>query len=87
LGLIARVFQCVPQLVDSFVKAPLEIYIRAGRPYPGRQLFARNQLPGMLQKREQNLQRLVVEADSLALPHELARSRIKFESTEAESPG
>ena len=65
------------------VQPTVKIDKRALAPYRSMQLFAANDLPCMLNQAFQNLGRLGLQADELAVPAQFAVLAIEFENSEA----
>ena len=81
-GGLSGVVERVPQPAHRGIEALLEVDESIGRPQPLPQLVARHHLAGMLQEQEENLKRLLLEADPGALPPQLSGPNVHIEHAE-----
>ena len=79
-----RIPECLAGLLDRRVQAVLEVHERVGFPEPFAQLLARADLARPFEQQRQDLSRLLLQPDPMALPVQLAAATIEFEWPEME---
>lgn len=84
----SRAFCCVAQglaeAADGVIEAIFELDECILGPKPILKLLSPDYLPGMLEKNQQHLQRLLVQFDSDTLLTQVSRRRIQFEQAETD---
>jgi hypothetical protein len=80
--IIRRVVESLPEPLDGCVQSMFKIHEGVGLPELPVKLFARNQLSGVFEKTDQDLDRLPFQADFSALLLEFSRTQIKLEDPE-----
>jgi hypothetical protein len=81
---VGGIAEGIADLVDGFVEAVVEVDIGVGGPETFLQIFAGDDLAGMVEEHREDADGLFLEADAKAVFAELAGAKIEFENSEAE---
>ena len=84
--MLGRVAECLAQPGSSCVQVVVEIDENVFRPEASAKIFARDGLPGVLQKHRQDLERLIAKLEFDSVLAKKARRQIDFKVAEANEP-
>jgi hypothetical protein len=83
---LSGIAQGLPNFIDGFVQAVIEVNKCVGGPQVLLQFFPSNHFPGMLEQHSKHLKWLFLQPDLHPVLAQFTRPKIHFENTKTETP-